>query len=76
MPRSVQIRNVPEAIHRKLKLRAVEEGLSLSDYLGREVKRLAALPTVAELNARFAKHPHSEEVGRAAVEAIRAGRSS
>ena len=74
MPRSVQIRNVPEEVHRRLKLRAVEEGLSLSDYLGREVRRLAALPTIAELNARFAKHPHPREVGKAAVEAIRAAR--
>ncbi len=32
--------------------------------------------TIAELNARFAEHPHSEEVGKAAVEAIRATRDS
>lgn len=44
----VQIRNVPEDVHRTLKVRAAESGVSLSDYLLRELERLASLPTMDE----------------------------
>jgi plasmid stability protein len=46
----IQIRNVPDDVHRKLKARAAEMGLSLSDYLNREIAALAALPTFEELH--------------------------
>jgi plasmid stability protein len=49
----VQIRNVPDELHRKFKARAALEGLSLSDYLLRELRRLAELPTIGELRARW-----------------------
>lgn len=48
----IQIRNVPEALHRKLKVRAAEAGMTLSDYLLREVERAADRPTIAELTER------------------------
>lgn len=48
----VQIRNMPEALHRKLKARASLAGLSLSDYLLAEVERGAELPTLGEWLAR------------------------
>ena len=48
----VQIRNVPEEAHRKLKARAAAEGLSLSDYLLRMAQRDLERPTMAELYAR------------------------
>ena len=51
----IQIRNVPEAIHRTLKARAANEGLSLSDYLLREMRRLTERPTTAELLAHLEK---------------------
>lgn len=54
MGKMVQIRNVPEELHRKLKARAALEGLTLSDYLKREVERLASAPTAAELKQRLA----------------------
>jgi hypothetical protein len=44
----IQIRNVPDALHRKLKARAAHEGKSLSDYLLDEMARLAELPTIDE----------------------------
>lgn len=44
----IQIRNVPAPLHRKLKVRAAEAGLSLSDYLLREVERSAATPSLEE----------------------------
>jgi plasmid stability protein len=48
----IQLRHVPDDIHRKLKARAAMEGLSLSDFLLREVRGIAERPTVAELQAR------------------------
>lgn len=49
MGRMVQIRNVPEDLHRKLKARAALAGRSLSDYLLDEVRRSAAKPSREEL---------------------------
>ena len=51
----IQIRNVPEALHRKLKARAAMEGVSLSDYLLKEAERTAEVPTLAEMKARLAR---------------------
>jgi plasmid stability protein len=51
----IQIRNVPPDLHRRLKIRATEEGLTLSDYLLREAERVAARPTPAELTERIRK---------------------
>ena len=55
----IQIRHVPDPLHRKLKSRAALEGLSLSDYLLREMKHLAEFPTIAELEDRLS---HAEPV--------------
>jgi antitoxin FitA len=49
----IQIRYVPEDVHRTLKMRAAAEGTSLSDYVLREVTRLARSPTPEELDARI-----------------------
>ncbi len=49
MGRMVQIRNVPEAMHRRLKARAAESGLSLSDYLLRELRMTVEQPTLEEM---------------------------
>ncbi len=53
MTRTLQIRNVPDSLHRILKSRAALEGLSLSDYLLREVRKSAERPTMSELRARI-----------------------
>jgi plasmid stability protein len=53
MSKMVQVRNVPDALHRKLKARAAMAGQSLSDYLLAELKRIAALPTREEMLARI-----------------------
>lgn len=45
----IQIRNVPEPVHRALKARAATRGQSLSEYLNQELAALAALPTLDEL---------------------------
>jgi plasmid stability protein len=50
----IQIRNVPDALHRRLKSRAALEGMSLSDYLLTELRRIAEWPTIDELRERLA----------------------
>jgi plasmid stability protein len=55
MAKMIQLRHVPDELHRKLKARAALEGLSLSDYLLQEVRRVAERPTVAELRSRLAR---------------------
>jgi plasmid stability protein len=52
MSKMVQIRNVPDALHRKLKVRAAATGRTLSDYLLDEIERLAARPTREEMLER------------------------
>lgn len=63
MPKMIQLRHVPDELHRKLKARAALAGLSLSDYLLQEVRQVAERPTAAELQARLAQrtpiHPRS-----------------
>ena len=49
MSKMIQIRNVPDALHRRLEARAALAGMSLSDYLLAEIKELAAHPTLTEL---------------------------
>ena len=53
MSRMVQIRNVPDRLHRTLKARAADAGQTLSDYLLAELERLAARPTREEMLARL-----------------------
>jgi len=55
MARMIQIRHVPEVLHRKLKARAAMAGMSLSDYLLQEVRHLAEQPTIEELRERLAR---------------------
>jgi plasmid stability protein len=49
----IQIRNVPDDVHRTLKARAALAGTSLSDYLLREITRVALAPSPEELDARI-----------------------
>lgn len=53
----IQIRNVPESLLRKLKARAAQAGLSLSDYLRAEIERIAALPSMEEMLERLRQLP-------------------
>ena len=53
MSKMIQLRNVPEALHRSLKARAATEGMSLSDYLLAEIKQIAERPTLLELRQRL-----------------------
>lgn len=53
MSKMIQIRNVPDALHRKLKARAALAGMSLSEYLLAEIRQSAERPTTAEIRERL-----------------------
>lgn len=44
----IQIRNVPDQLHRELKVRAAESGMTLSDYMLAEIREVAVKPTMRE----------------------------
>lgn len=69
----MQVRDVPEQVHRTLKSRAAAEGVSLSEYVRRMLERSAIRPTPAELDARIAAQGPVElpEPSEVSVRAIR-----
>lgn len=60
MSSTIQIRNVPSDLHRRAKARAALAGMSLSDYVLREIEWALERPTRAELLARIARLPAIE----------------
>ncbi len=69
----IQIRNVPDSLHATMKARAASAGMSLSDYLLREIRELAERPTLEEIRRRLEALPKIEpEVSSADI--IRAER--
>jgi len=48
MSKMIQVRDVPERVHGTLKSRAAREGMSLSDFIKRELERVAERPTMRE----------------------------
>jgi plasmid stability protein len=54
MAKAIQIRNVPDDVHRSLRERAARAGLSLSDYLLGELVRVAERPPVSDVLTRAA----------------------
>ncbi len=54
MPKMIQIRHVPDELHRRLKERAAQAGMSLSDYLLNEIREVAERPTWEEFSRRLA----------------------
>ena len=75
MSKMVQIRNVPDALHRRLKVRAASSGQTLSDYLLAELERLAARPGQDGMLARLHGRKHVTLKTPAAV-VIRSERES
>ena len=53
MSKMIQVRNVPDNLHRTLKAQAALAGMSLSDFLLAEIRRVAERPTLAELRERL-----------------------
>ncbi len=71
----IQIRNVPEDLHKKLKARAALAGMSLSDYLLREIREVAEQLTVEELWEQV-RHLPPVELPISAAQAVREDRDS
>ncbi len=74
MPKMLQVRNVPDDVHRRLKARAAEAGVSLSDFVLVELEALAEAPPLAEV-LRRARARRSLATPAEVVEIIREGRS-
>jgi hypothetical protein len=53
MSKMIQLRHVPDALHRLLKARAAQSDLSLSNYLIREFRKIAERPTLDVMRARL-----------------------
>jgi plasmid stability protein len=73
MSKMIQIRNVPDDLHRRLKIRATEHGMSLSEYLLRVAERDVARPTVRELTERIRRR-HGPSGGASAADLVRQAR--
>lgn len=73
MSGTIQLRNVPDALHRTLKACAARAGMSLSDYLLSQIREVAELPTLTELQQRMQRRQHVNlpEPAAAAVRAER-----
>jgi plasmid stability protein len=71
MSTMIQIRNVPDDLHRRLKARAAMAGMSLSDYLLKEISAVAERPTMQEMRERLERRSRVE-TGESAADAIRA----
>lgn len=75
MAKMIQVRNVPDTLHRSLKARAAMAGMSLSDYLLAEMREIAERPTLSELRDRLQRRERvAVPVSAAAI--IRAERDS
>ena len=73
MTSMIQIRHVPDPLHREFKSRAAQAGMSLSDYLLGELRQVAERPTIDELRARL--HSRAETAPSVVpAEAVRAER--
>lgn len=71
----VQVRNVPQELHRQLKARAAIEGLSISDYVLREIRKSLERPTREEVLSRLRSRPQ-RTLRPSAAEIIRSERDS
>jgi plasmid stability protein len=68
MSKMIQLRNVPDALHRSLKARAAMAGMSLSDYLLAEIREIAERPTLAEFRERLhQRKPVAVEIDSASM---------
>ena len=75
MSKMIQLRHVPDDVHRKLKARAATAGLSLSDYLLQEIRHVAECPTIEELVERISRRA-KVTLKTSTAEAVRAERDS
>lgn len=75
MTKMIQIRNVPDEVHRTLKVRAAQSGMSLSEYLLAEIERMAEKPTLEEMMRRLSQR-EPVELGEPPETVIREARET
>lgn len=75
MTKSIQVRDVPDAVHRRLTALARDAGMSLSEFLLGELTDLAAMPTPDEMRERLRSHK-PVKLDETAAAAIRRARDS
>jgi len=75
MSRMIQIRHVPDRLHKRLKSRAAAAGMSLSDYLRTELERVSAQVTPEEFRYRLSMLEPTR-VRESPADAVRAERDS
>ena len=71
MSKMLRIRNVPDDLHRRLKARSALAGVSMSDYVLREIRKSLARPTREEVFARIAELPPIERLDPPVAEILR-----
>jgi plasmid stability protein len=71
--KTIQVRNVPDDVHRTLRTRAAAAGISLSDFALGELERVAHRPPVAEVLQRARERAGGAD-SASIVAAIRDGR--
>ena len=76
MGRTIQVRDVPEDVHDLLRVRAARAGLSLSEYLRKEISGLARRPTAEEFLARVTAREDVMVDTEQIVSAVHAGRDA
>lgn len=57
MPAMIQIRNVPESLHRRLKARSAMEGVSMSQWVLREIEKSLERPSRKEVLEAIRNQP-------------------
>lgn len=67
----IQVRNVPDGVHRTLKMRAAAAGMSLSDYIKRDLVAAAAGPSIEEIDARVRARGPSRVRAQTVVSVLR-----
>jgi len=73
MSKMIQIRNVPDELHRQVKARAALSGMSLSDYLLQQLRRSLERPTREEILRRVQNLPPIDSI-RPVAEIVRDAR--
>ena len=76
MSKMIQVRDVPDEVHRTLKMRAAAAGMSLSDYVKRDLELAASRPTLDEIDDRVRERGPSRLRSETVVSTLRELRGS
>jgi antitoxin FitA len=74
MSKMIQVRNVPDEMHRALKTSAAAEGISLSDYIKRELGGITAKVSLEEIDARIRARGPSKVTREGIIRTLRESR--